>query len=130
MRTTHLSTEDCADALEQDAGSNIISTSDRRLRELKNRIMRDEKDEKTFKHKQIAARISKRIALAELVGRYIDERDARRALPKKRRKKQLPQSSPKDRFTDLLFPQTLNYNGDQMSTKAQGLEAIEETCSR
>jgi hypothetical protein len=64
-------------------------------------------DEKSIKQWRIAVRISKRVALAELIGKYIEERDARRAVPKKRRKKQLPQSSPKDQFIDLLFPETI-----------------------
>ena len=59
------------------------------------------------------------MALAELIGNYIKERDARRAVPKKRRKKQLPQSSPKDRFIDLLFPEATK--GEQLSKMAQGM---------
>jgi len=121
-RTPLSSTDDCADASEQDASPDI-SSSDQRLRELKNRIVRDEKEEKSLNHRRIAVRISKRVALAELIGRYIKEREARRAVPKKRRKKQLPRSSPKDRFTDLLFPETIKYKVDK---KTKGMQVIEE----
>lgn len=55
---------------------------------------------------RVVIRISKRVALAELIGRYIKERDARIAMPKKRRKRELPRLSPKDRFTNLLFLET------------------------
>lgn len=34
-------------------------------------------------------------------------------MPKKRRKKQLPQSSPKDRFINLLFPETIKCKGQE-----------------
>jgi hypothetical protein len=47
-------------------------------------------------------------------------------VPKKRRKKQLPQSSPKDRFIDLLFLETIKYKGEQLSKMAQGMQVIEE----
>ena len=70
----------------------------------------------------MAVRISKRVALAELIGKYIEERDARRAVPKKRLKKQLPRSSPKDRFIDLLFPETIKYKGEKLCKKAQGIQ--------
>lgn len=89
-RTPLSSADDCVESSEQDSSPGIISASDQRRRELKNRIVRDEKEEKFVHHRRIAVRISKRVALAELIGRYIEERDARRAVPKKRRKKQLP----------------------------------------
>jgi hypothetical protein len=61
--------------LEQDTSA-VISSSDQRLRELINRILRDEKEEDLIGQRQIAARISKRVALAELIGRYIEEKEA------------------------------------------------------
>lgn len=99
--------EDCADASEQDESANI-SSSHQRLRKLKNRILRDEKDEDFVGQRQIATRISKRVALAELIGSYIEEKEAWKATPKKIRKKKLP---PKNQFTDLLFPETIKYKG-------------------
>ncbi len=98
-----------------------ISASDQRLRGLKSRIVRDEKAEKTIKHLRVAVRISKRMALVELIGRYIEESEAWKAMPKKRRKMQLPGSSPKDRFTDLLFPETIKYKDEQLGKKKNGL---------
>jgi hypothetical protein len=62
----------------------------------------------------------------ELIGKYIEERVARRAVPEKRRKKQFPRSSLKDRFTDLLFPETIKYKGEQSSKKAQAMQVIKE----
>lgn len=41
-------------------------------------------------------------------------------MPKKRWKKQLPRSSLKDRFTDLLFPETIKYKGEQLGKKEKG----------
>lgn len=61
---------------------------------LQNRIVKDEKAEKIVKYLGISICISKRVALAELIGRYTEERDARTAMPKKKRKMELPQSSP------------------------------------
>jgi hypothetical protein len=93
---------------------------------LKNRIVRDKEAEKTVKYLGVAVRVLKRVALAELIGSYIEEREARRAVPKKKRKMQLPRSSPKDRFTDLLFPETITYEGEQLSEKDKGMQMIEE----
>ncbi|RFU23676.1 hypothetical protein B7463_g12661, partial [Scytalidium lignicola] len=111
QETLFNSADDCAYASEQIVLPDTPNALDQRLLLLKARIDRDEKVEKTLEYLEIAVRISKRVALAELVGRYIDEREARRAVPKKRRKTQLPRSSPKDRFTDLLFPETVKYSG-------------------
>jgi hypothetical protein len=65
------SADDCADASEGDPGPNTISASDRRHKVLKDRIVRDETAEKTVKYLGVAIRISKRVALAELIGSYI-----------------------------------------------------------
>jgi hypothetical protein len=84
MRTLLPSIDDYTNALEQDIGPNTISALDQRLRELKNYIVRDEKVEKSIKYLRIAIHISKRVALVELIGRYIEEMEARKAIPKKR----------------------------------------------
>ncbi|KAF8855966.1 hypothetical protein BDZ45DRAFT_745972 [Acephala macrosclerotiorum] len=125
-RTPLSSADDCVESSKQDSSPGIISASDQRLRELKNRIVRDEKKKKFVNHRRIVVRISKRVALAELIGKYIEERNAKRAVPKKRRKKQLPQSSPKDRFTDLLFPDTVKYKGEKLDEKTKSMQVIEE----
>jgi hypothetical protein len=62
--------------------------------------------DKLVKYLGKVARLSKRVALAELIGSYLEERDAMTAMPRKRRKRELPHLSPKDRFPDLLFPET------------------------
>jgi hypothetical protein len=72
------------DAPEEGASLDIISASDQRNRELRNRIISNEEDEESIQQWQIAVCISKRVALAELIGNYIKERDARRAVPKKK----------------------------------------------
>lgn len=112
--------DDCANASEQDASPDILLL-DQRLTELKNRIVKDEKDEKSISYRRIAVCILKRVALAELVGSYIKERDARKAVPKRRRKKLLPGSLLKDRFTDLLFLDTIKYKEEQLG-KENGLQ--------
>jgi hypothetical protein len=119
QRTPYSSADNPNNATEGGTGPDIISASDQRNRELKNRIISNEEDEKSIQQWRIAVRISKRVALAELISNYIEERDARRAVPRKRRKKQLPQLSPKDRFIDLLFPETIKYKGEQLSKMAQ-----------
>lgn len=100
------SADDCAHALEGDAGLDRALASDHRARVLKDRIVQYETAERSVEHLKVAIRISKRLALAVLIGKYLEERDARTAMPKKRRKKELPRLSPMDRFTDLLFPET------------------------
>jgi hypothetical protein len=73
---------------------------------LKDYIIQDKTTKKTVKYLGVAIYISKRVALAELIGSYIKERDARTAIPKKRRRRELPRLSPKDYFTNLLFLET------------------------
>ncbi|OBT39334.1 hypothetical protein VE00_10475 [Pseudogymnoascus sp. WSF 3629] len=96
----------CADTLEE--YQNPDTTSDQRFRVLRNRIVRDEAEEEIVKYLRFNIRISKLFALAELSIRYSEEKEARSAVPRKRRKKELPRLSPKDRFTDLLFPEIGN----------------------
>ncbi|OBT60235.1 hypothetical protein VE03_10210 [Pseudogymnoascus sp. 23342-1-I1] len=96
----------CADTLEE--YQNPDTTSDQRFRVLRNRIVRDEAEEEIVKYLRFNIRISKLFALAELSIRYSEEKEARSAVPRKRRKKELPRLSPKDRFTNLLFPEIGN----------------------
>jgi hypothetical protein len=114
MRTSLSFTNDCGDALGGNAGPGLTSASDQRLKVLKGRIIRDKETEKAVKNARIAVRVSKRVYLAELIGRYIEETEARRdELPKKQRKTLLP----KNRFTGLLFPETIKYKGRKVSKK-------------
>jgi hypothetical protein len=105
--------DDLDDALEGGASLDTILALDQRNKELRNCIIRNEKDEESIQQWQIAVHISKRVALVELIDNYIKERDARRVVPKKKWKKLLPQSSPKARFLDLLFLETIKVKGEQ-----------------
>jgi hypothetical protein len=93
----------CADTLEEYPGPD--TTSDQRFRVLRNRIDRGDAEEEIVKYLRINIRISKLFALMELSVRYTEAKEARSAVPKKRRKKKLPGLSPKNRFIDLLFPE-------------------------
>jgi hypothetical protein len=88
---------------------------DERLRELKVGIIIQENTEKSIKSRKIVARVLKRVYLSELAGRYMEETRARNAEPKTRRRKNLPALSVKNRFTNLLFPESLTCNGKQQS---------------
>lgn len=99
-----------ADTLEEYQGPN--TTLDQRFRVLRNRIVRDEAEEEIVKYLRFNIRISKLFALAELSIRYSKERKARSAVPKKRRKKELPRLSLKNCFTNLLFPKISNIKGE------------------
>jgi hypothetical protein len=87
---------------------------------LKYCIVRDEKAERTARNLAVAFRFSKRLALAELIRRYLEERDNRRAMTKKQRKMLGPRSSVNDWFTDLLFPDTIQDKKGQLSGRAKG----------
>lgn len=101
------------------------SLLDQRLRKLKTGIIRLEKTEKAIKSMKMVTRVSKRVYLAELVGKYIEEIEARKAEAKKGRRKSLHPLSIKNRYTDLLFPETITDNGKQLS-KEEGKQILKE----
>ncbi len=111
-----------------DAGPNSVldvpvsSSSDQRLKELKNGIVRAEDKEKSIEIMKIVTSVSKRVYLAELIGKYIEETAARKAEPKKKLMKNLRPLSVKNRFTDLLFSETIKCKGEQSSKKEKGKE--------
>ena len=107
----------CADTLEDYQGPD--TTSDQRFRVLRNRIVRDEAAEEITKYLRVSFRISKRFALAELSIRYAEAKDARSAVPKKRRKLEFPGLSPRGRFTDSLFPELGDIEGEEERNKAR-----------
>ncbi|KFZ02686.1 hypothetical protein V500_00024, partial [Pseudogymnoascus sp. VKM F-4518 (FW-2643)] len=115
----------CADTLEDYQGPD--TTSDQRFRVLRNRIVRDEAEEEISKYLRVSCRISKLFALAELSIRYTEAKKARSAVPKKRRKKEFPGLSPRGRFTDSLFPELGNIEGEEERNKAR--EAAKGTFS-
>jgi hypothetical protein len=94
-----------------------ISSSDQRLRELKVGIITQEKTEKYIKNMKIVARVFKRVYLAELARKYEEETKARKAEPKTRSKENLPVLSVKNRYTNVLFPETITCEGKQQSKK-------------
>jgi hypothetical protein len=61
------------------------------------------------------AQLSKR--LAELIGKYIEEKEARGAECKKKRRKIPRRLSVNGRFTDVPFPETIGWKGKQPSKK-------------
>ncbi|ELR08503.1 hypothetical protein GMDG_00567, partial [Pseudogymnoascus destructans 20631-21] len=107
----------CADTLEDYQGPD--TTSDQRFRVLRNRIVRDEAGEEITKYLRVSFRISKRFALAELSIRYAEAKDARSAVPKKRRKLEFPGLSPRGRFTDSLSPELGDIEGEEERNKAR-----------
>jgi hypothetical protein len=105
----------CSNA-EPNPDDDVPSTSsDQRLRELKVGIITQEKTQKYIKNMKIVARVFKRVYLAELVGKYKAETEARKAESKTRRKKNLRALSVKNRYTDVLFPETITCGGKQQN---------------
>lgn len=92
------------DALERSAGTDKIPTRDRRLKQVKFILEDGWEKEKSLNVTRIVLQISRRIHLVELTAKYMQEIEAERAAPKKRR-----QPSVKERYVDLLFPHTIKY---------------------
>lgn len=99
-----LGDKDYQDNIDQTQRVDVITASDQRLRELKDHIVKDEEKEKLIETSKRMVQVSKRLHLAELIGRFLEE-DDRRAAEKKRRKKNSPRVSTIDRFANLLFPE-------------------------
>ena len=104
------STDDYANTSNEYTCLVALSSSDRRLIRLRDCFVREDTVEQFAGDVQRAARIAKKVALAEVIGIYLEEKDAWRAMlrkeKRKEKQKELPQLSPKVRFTKLLFPQT------------------------
>lgn len=132
-KTVLASTNDssiCADAAEADTCLDSVSASHRRLMELKTCIIRNEQEEKSLKLRRLSVRITKRVALVELIGKYIEERDAWRATPKRIRRKQPSQPSLKDRYTDLLFPEAMKSEDEQLTQTIQTTQVVKDKTLR
>ncbi|KFZ18895.1 hypothetical protein V501_00950 [Pseudogymnoascus sp. VKM F-4519 (FW-2642)] len=110
---------------EQDTLDDVPSTSssDQRLRNLKDGIITLENASKSIKSMEIVSRVKKRVYLAQVAGKYMEETAARKAEPKKRREKTLHRLSVKDRYADLLFAETIANNGKQLS-KEEGNQLL------
>jgi hypothetical protein len=50
-----------------------------------------------------------------MTSRFIEERDAWKTTTKKRRKPNEIRLSPRDRFVNVLFPETIKYKGEHIS---------------
>jgi hypothetical protein len=74
--------------------------------ELTKCILQEERKEEQIKVAASLALLRKREYLAELIGMYIEEVKSRRAEPRKKRRKMSGRLSVKDRFTDVIFPDT------------------------
>ncbi|KAL5344305.1 hypothetical protein ACLOAV_010734 [Pseudogymnoascus australis] len=68
---------------------------------------------------KIVARVFKRVYLAELARKYKEETAARKAEPKTKSKDNLPVLSVKNRYTNVLFPETITCEGEQQSKKEE-----------
>jgi hypothetical protein len=108
------------DALGRDGEPHLATASDRRLKQLKFLIESEIETEKSLKTSRMVVWVSKRVHLVELTGRYMEENEAKTAAPKTRRDRELPRLSPMDRFTDLLFPETIKLKTKQASKKKKG----------
>jgi hypothetical protein len=109
------------DALEQSGGPQITPAPDRLLKQLKFRIQDvDEKGksiDKSVKPAKIVLQVLKRVHLVELTAKF----EAEKAMPKKK-----GQRSVRDRYTDLLFPETIKYKRKKASRGKKGEEVSEE----
>ncbi len=113
--TLYVSNKANEDIPRQIGSLDIVAASDQWLRELKNYIIRDEETKKSLKVWTRKAQVSERLHLAALIGRFIEERDAWKTAPKKRRKPNEIRLSPIDRFVNVLFPETMQYKGEHIS---------------
>ena len=100
--------------------ASTTSVLDERARVLGDKLIQEEEKEGQIKCVSLLNQISKRVYLAELIGMYIEETQARKAEPQRKRRKTARRQSVKDRFTDLLFPQTIEWKNMRLSETEQG----------
>jgi myosin heavy subunit len=109
------------DAVEQSGGPQTIPAPDRLLKQLKFRIQDvDEKGksiDKSVKPAKVVLQVLKRVHLVELTAKF----EAEKAMPKKK-----GQRSVRDKYTDLLFPETIKYKRKKASKGKKGEEVSEE----
>jgi hypothetical protein len=87
------------------------SLSDERLKKLKKYIVQEEQKERQLKAAASRTELSKRVFLAEFIAKYIEETEARGAQCRKKRREMSRRLSVNDRFTDVLFPETIGWKG-------------------
>ena len=122
--TLYVSNKATEDISKQIGSLDIVSVLDQWLRELKNNIIRDEETKKLLKVWTRKTQVSERLHLAALIGRFIEERDAWKTAPKKRRKLNEIRLSPIDRFVNVLFPETMHYKGEHISQEKKELRCV------
>jgi len=69
--------------IDQTQHIDVITASDQRLRELKNHIVKDKEKKKLIETFKRMVQVSKRLHLAELIGRFLEKNDRRAAEKKK-----------------------------------------------
>jgi hypothetical protein len=100
------------DALEQSGGPHKATGPDQRLKRLRFLIDSADSTKKSLNISRMVVQVLKRVHLVELAARYTEETDA----PKKK-----GQPSVKERFTDLLFPETIQYKSKRASKRKKGV---------
>jgi myosin heavy subunit len=109
------------DALERSGGPDKIPTRDRRLKQLKFIIEDGWEKEKSLEIPKIVLQVSRRIHLVELTANYMEEIEAEKAAPKKRRR-----PSVRERFIDLLFPYTIKYKSKKARKGKKGRKVSDQ----
>ena len=113
--TLYVSNKANEDISRQIGSPDTVETLDQMLRELRDYIKRDKETKKSLKVLLRKAQVSERLHLAELIGRFIKERDAQKTALKKRQKLNEIRLSLMDRFVNGLFPKTITYKGKHIS---------------
>jgi hypothetical protein len=117
--TPYVSNEANEDISRQIGSLDGAETSDQMLRGLRDYIEKDEKTRNALKVSSRIAQVSERLHLADLIGRFIKERDAWKTAPKKRRKPNEIRLSLRDRFVNGLFPETMTCKGEHISQEKE-----------
>ena len=109
------------DAFEQSGGLQIITAPDRLINQLRFRIEgvdeNGESIDESVKSAKIVLQVLKRVYLVQLTAKF----EAEKAAPKKK-----GQPSVRNRYTDLLFPETIKYKCKKASKGKEGKEVVSE----
>ena len=96
------------------------SSSDARVQELTSCILQEEKESEQVKVMASLILLRKRVHLAELIGMYLEEVQSRKDEPRSIKRKMPGRPTVKDRFLDLIFPDTIDWKDRQPSKKESG----------
>ncbi|KUJ06914.1 uncharacterized protein LY89DRAFT_743550 [Mollisia scopiformis] len=115
------------DALERSGGPDKIPTGDRRLKQVKFILEDGWAKEKSLDIPKIVLQVSRRIHLVELIAKYMEDIEAKKATSKKwpieakkTTSKKRRQPTVKETYVDLLFPHTINYKGKKARKRKKG----------